>query len=260
MSRIPHSLYHQKRQQTVPSVDFQSALFYPTFHDTIHTSFIPRHYEPGYAYPLIVWLHGQGSDERQLQSIMPKVSIQNYVAVAPQGVCMEMEGFNKKEVLGWPQDNDKISQIEQHIFDAIEIAAQKYHINRRKIFLAGFDCGGTMAYRVALSHPQHFAGVLSLCGAFPTGHRPFGNLPLARKVPIFMAVGRNSRQYPDNEVCDHLRLMHTAGMSVTLRQYPCGHRLTDQMLADIDRWIIDQVTSAKSVRESSSKSWPCEAE
>ena len=47
---------------------------------------------------------------------------------------------------------------------------------RIAFFLAGFDAGGTMAMRIALSHPSRFAGVLSLCGAFPTGRTPFGNL------------------------------------------------------------------------------------
>ena len=50
------------------------------------------HYAPGYAYPLIVWLHGSGSDERQLQRIMPLVSMQNYVAVAPRGIPLTAAG------------------------------------------------------------------------------------------------------------------------------------------------------------------------
>jgi len=39
-----------------------------------------------------------------------------------------------------------------------------------------------------------------------------------------------------------LRLLHTAGIFVTLRQYPCGQEISPQMLADVDRWIIEQIT------------------
>jgi phospholipase/carboxylesterase len=70
-----------------------------------------------------------------------------------------------------------------------------------------------------------------------------GNLQAARRVPVFLAAGRTSAQYPVVEVCEHLRLLHSAGMSITLRQYPCGHELSRQMLVDLDRWIIDQVTA-----------------
>ena len=37
-------------------------------------------------------------------------------------------------------------------------------------------------------------------------------------------------------------LFHAAGMSVTLRQYPCGDELTTQMLRDLDVWLMEQVT------------------
>ena len=65
--------------------DVQSGLFATSSQDTVYTLFAPLHYEPGYSYPLIVWLHGHGNDERQLVRIMPLVSMRNYVAVAPRG-------------------------------------------------------------------------------------------------------------------------------------------------------------------------------
>src|SRR5688500_15821791 len=58
-----------------------------------HTLFAPLHYEPNYAYPLVVWLHGPGDDERQLQRVMPLVSMRNYVAAAPRGVCRPQAGM-----------------------------------------------------------------------------------------------------------------------------------------------------------------------
>jgi phospholipase/carboxylesterase len=221
----------------------RSTLFCPASLDAIHALFAPLHYERGYAYPLIVWLHGPGSDERQLRKIMPLVSMRNYVAVAPRGVCMKEAGDDKKEVYGWPHDNEQIPRMEQHIFDAIEVASRKFHICKQRIFLAGFDCGGTMAFRVALNHPQHFAGIISICGAFPVGRTPLANLCLARKLPILLCVGRHSARYPAETVCENLRLIHTAGMSATLRQYPCGHEIIPQMLGDVDRWIIEEITS-----------------
>ena len=64
----------------------------------------------------------------------------------------------------------------------------------------------------------------------------------ARRLPAFLALGRDSEVYGPDKACDDLRLLHTAGVSVTLRQYPCGHELTTQMLRDVDRWIMEQIT------------------
>jgi len=47
-------------------------------------------------------------------------------------------------------------------------------------------------------------------------------------------------------VCDELSLFHAAGMSVTVRQYPCPDELTTQMLRDLDVWLMEQVTGVRS--------------
>jgi len=204
-----------------------------------YSLFAPQHYEPGYAYPLIVWLHGSHSDERQLLRVMPMISLRNYVAVSPRGT---IDGDGAGAGHGWLQSDEHISQAEHRVFEAIRTATARMHVAPHRVFLAGFDCGGTMAYRVAMNHPRVFAGVLSLCGAFPSGGMPFRNLADARRLAIFLAVGRRGLAYPADDVCRDLRLFHAAGLSVTLRDYPCGHELTPQMLSDVDRWIIEQIT------------------
>jgi phospholipase/carboxylesterase len=103
--------------------------------------------------------------------------------------------------------------------------------------------------------------VISLCGPLPTGRALFGNLVAARRLGIFLATGRGSRQYAADRVSDDLRLLHTAGLSLELRQYPCGHELPPQMLSDVDRWIIAQITaSSAAVPAESDPQWSREAE
>jgi phospholipase/carboxylesterase len=239
-------------QHGVPPAAFeiQSGLFSAAQHDTIHTLFTPLHYEPGYSYPLIVWLHGSSCDERQLLRIMPLVSLQNYVAVAPRGIAVARNGgvvSSAEDVVayGWSHDEQALQQAEQRIFDSIEMAFRRFHVHSRRIFLAGFDAGGTMALRISMNHPYKFAGVLSLGGCLPTGGAPLSRLAEARHLAVFLAAGRHSTVYNEQRVCDDLRLLHTAGMSITLRLYPCGHELSPQMLADVDRWIIEQITAGK---------------
>jgi len=209
---------------------------------TARAMFSPLHYERNYAYPLLIWLHGNGDDERQLMRIMPVVSMRNYVAVAPRGVVLVGEGG--REIHGWTQSPEHVLQAEQQILDCLDDVPRRFHIAPQRVFLAGFGSGGTMAFRLAMSFPTRFAGVLSVGGGFPHSHCPLRQWNEARRLAVFLAVGRDSLEYPPSAACEDLRLFHAAGLSVTLRQYPLGQELSPQILRDIDRWIIEQITSA----------------
>ena len=203
-----------------------------------HCIFTPKHYERNYAYPLIVWLHGPDDDQRQVTRVMPLVSDRNYVAVGP---CGTVEAEPPRRGYLWVQDAEQIERAEQRVLAAICSARRCLNVSRRRIFLAGYRQGGTMAYRIALAKPHLFAGVLSFGGAFPNNLRPLSNYHRARRMNVFLAAGQEASEYGEADVCRDLRLFHAAGMSVCLRLYPCGDELTTVMLADMDRWIMEQV-------------------
>ncbi len=219
----------------------QSAMISEPASTTARAVFAPLHYERNYAYPLLIWLHGTGDDERQLMRIMPVVSMRNYVAVAPRGVSLARA--DGTETRGWSQSPEHVLQAEQRILDCIEDAERRFHISPHRVFLAGFGSGGTMAFRMAMNLPSRFAGILSIGGGFPRGQCSLRQWSEARRLAVFLAVGRDSLEYPPTAACDDLRLFHAAGLSVTLRQYPLGQELSPQILRDIDRWIIEQITS-----------------
>lgn len=215
-----------------------SASHHPSQHCSLFT---PMHYERKYAYPLLIWLHGPGDDERQLQRVMPLISMRNYAAVGPRGTqCMESRGFT------WGEADQSLIAAEQRVFDCLESATNKFNIAQKRIFLGGFETGGTTAFRIGLRNPDRFAGVLSLGGPFPLNRTPLTRLDEARSLPLFIAQGRDSELYPIDRTCEELRLFHVAGLSVTLRQYPCGDELNTQMLCDMDRWMMEIVTGITS--------------
>lgn len=209
----------------------------------------PLHYEPNYAYPLIVWLHGPGEDEQQVKRIMPLVSMRNYVSVAPRGTLSLPAPAGSPPAYSWSQASDHQAAAEQRVLDCIEAAARGFNIARQRIFLAGYEAGGTMALRLAMSAPRRFAGVLSLGGPFPEGRNPLGRYAEARRVPLFVACGQDAVRYPADRVCEDLRLYHSAGMAVSLRVYPGGDEISPHMLPDMDRWIMEQIASSKQLAD-----------
>jgi phospholipase/carboxylesterase len=233
-------LAHRSDSHTQSSPPLDQALSQSDHRNGLHYStFAPLHYEKNYSYPLLIWLHGPGDDERQIQRIMPLVSMRNYVAIglrAPEPDQENGKGFR------WPCGDSDMFSAEQGVFECIDIVTKKFHIARQRIFLGGYQCGGTTAFRLALKYPHHFAGVLSVGGPFPMGNRPLLHLDQVRQLPLFIAHCRDSVTYPVEQACDELRLFHAAGLHVTLRQYPCGDELDSQMLHDMDVWMMELIT------------------
>jgi phospholipase/carboxylesterase len=222
--------------------------------------FAPLHYEKNYEYPLFVWLHDQGHNEKQLATVMPLISMRNYVAVAPRGQQLPANAVQKiedsselpplRQRFTWNQTASGIGHGEEAVWHAVDNAREKFNIESSRIFLAGFGAGGTMALRIGMLYPNSFAGALSIGGCFPSGHAPLARIDEVRQLPIFIANGRESTEYPVERTCEELRLFHSAGMAVTLRQYPCGDELTTQMLHDMDVWIMEHVTGVDCSAES----------
>ncbi len=197
--------------------------------------FAPVHYESGYAYPLIVWLHGDSGHEDELPRVMPHISLRNHVGVAPRGTQACETGYR------WSQSLDDLGEAADRVLAAVDAAKDRYHIHRDRVFLAGYQSGGTMAVRLALEYPEVFAGAASVEGRVPRGGRPLRNINRARKTPLLLATSLEDDALSVAGVNDDLRLLHSAGMSVAIRLYPGGDGLTSNMLSDIDAWVMERV-------------------
>ena len=206
--------------------------------DTPVATFLPTNYEMGYAYPLVVWLHEKGGNERHLPQVMQHISTQNYVAVAPQGSdeCQgDLRGYR------WLQQPSSITAADQAVSEAIEVARSEFNIHANRIFLVGHGNGGSMALRLAMQSPERFAGVISINGAVPRRHGLLRSVNRLRKLPFLISSTRCFPEYSELDVCHDLRLLHSAGCNVDIRQYPGSDDLTTCMLSDINRWMMDKV-------------------
>jgi phospholipase/carboxylesterase len=209
-----------------------------------HFYLAPLHYEPNYSYPLVVWLHGPHNNEYQLKQIMPLVSLRNYVGAAPRGTSLSEKDDGSRIKFCWQPDEANVQLAEERLWECIEGARRRFNIAAERIFVAGLEEGGTMALRLALRNPNQYAGVLSFGGAFPADRAPLARLHEVRRLPLFLATTWDSILYPESQLCEDLRLFHSAGLGVTVRHYRGDDGLTKPMLADMDRWIMEHITRA----------------
>jgi phospholipase/carboxylesterase len=209
--------------------------------DLAFATFAPIHYEERYAYPLLIWLHGDAGSEQELRQIMPHVSMRNYVAIAPRGSWQDPRNRSRFD---WKQTPESIESAESRIADCISVAQKRYNVHTKRIFLVGREAGGTMALRVAWNNPSRFAGVGAFHGPLPSQLSPLRRVNELRQLPCLLTTSKESVLYPEKLVCNDLRLLHTAGCKVTLRHYPGDDGLTDNMLSDLDSWLMELVCGA----------------
>ena len=215
-----------------------------------HILFSPMHYEPKYAYPLLIWLHGTGEDERQLMRIMPLISTRNYVAVAPRGLPREQPiappDFDlsvsailhrPKEQNDWILSEDNLATIEQRVFDCIAVAQERCHIANHRIFITGFGTGGAAALRLATLYPECFAGTAAFGGEIPSENRIFPSWQMSQSPSVFLGIDETA---PDH-ACRVMELFHTAGLTAEVCEYPDTKTLTPAMLQDLNRWMMQIV-------------------
>ena len=215
-----------------------------------HILFSPMHYEPNYAYPLLVWLHGTGGDERQLMRIMPVLSMRNYVAVAPRGLpliepptCPPPLDLSVSAILQRPKEqydwirSEHLTEIEQRIFDCIAVAQERCNIAEHRIFIAGFGTGGAAALRLAMLYPEYFAGAATFGGAIPSGNRIFPSWQMTQPLSVFLGIDESA----PNHTCPMMELLYTAGLTADVHEYPDTKSLTSTMLEDLNRWMMQIV-------------------
>ena len=189
--------------------------------------FLPLGYEPGYDYPLLVWLPQSNDAAFDLGRTMMRMSLRNYLAVVPDV----------------PSDSESC-------FQAIDAMVDRYSVHPRRVYLVGVETGGVNAFRLACRNPELFAGVVSVNGQFPVNEGLLGRFDCVRSLPMMLccderANAANSSMARDIDTT--LRLFHAAGGLLSLRVYrdKSKSRFPQVQLADIvsdiDRWIMDEV-------------------
>jgi phospholipase/carboxylesterase len=256
-------------------IDAQGSSTASTGTTLVDAQFIPREYEPNYAYPLLVLLHARGGDEDQLVKAMPALSWRNYVGLGLRGpspvmkrdrLCgyswgpdfeqPERSAFRSRPRLTeaesvrralFESDPDPIDRLEQGVFTGIRQTRSLLHVHSERIFLVGCGEGAAVAYRLGLSFPDRFAGVVAINGWLPGGFRPLGRLRACRDFPILVVHGAWNSRVPLPRARRDVATLRAGGLRVAFQSYPCNHRLSSGMLADVDTWLMNHCTNQPAV-------------
>lgn len=236
----------------------------------VDSHFVPGQYEPNYPYPLLVLLHGKGADEDQLIRAMPSLSRRNYVGLGlrgpvplvkrerptgfswgPEFDLPERAGFRTLPVQGEGErfrkallepETDAMTKLEDGVFASIREIRSLLHIHSERIFLVGCGEGAAAAYRLGLTFPERFAGVVAINGWLPANFRALARLRACRNFPVLAVHGAWNMKVPLSHARRDVATLRAGGLRVAFQSYPCNHRLNSEILADVDTWLMNHCT------------------
>ena len=195
--------------------------------------------ERGAGKSTLVLLHGYGAEERDLVPLaaelgepLPVVSLQGPLSLG--GRMRAWYHLEQTRDGGFRIDPAEVAAADALVAEAVaELAGQ-----RGKLVLLGFSQGACMAVRAALAAPQHVRALISLSGV-PASVAPLQRAPAEalRGLKVFAAHGVHDPLLP-LQVGHALRAeLEDAGADVTFHEYPMGHMVVPDELADLTAWL-----------------------
>lgn len=200
----------------------------------------------------IIWLHGLGADGEDFVPIVDEirlpVAVRYLFPHAPKRPVTINGGFVMRAWydivatdIGARQDAQGVrdSQAEVERFIANEVARG---IPPERIFLAGFSQGGAVVLQTGLRHTHKLGGILALSTYLPLADTLADEASAAaRATPIFMAHGRNDPVVPYRlgKLSEERLLAH--GCTLDWHEYAMPHSVCQQEIADIERWLTQQI-------------------
>ena len=196
--------------------------------------------------PLLLLLHGYGSNEADLFSFAEELP-DNYYIISARAPYDMQYGSYAWYAINFDADQNKFSDNEQAkksrdlIVKFIDELTQTYPIDADNVSLIGFSQGSILSYAVALSYPEKVQKVVAMSGYLNLDivaedylKNTFSNLK------IFASHGTVDQVIPVEWARKTPAILENLGIGVTYKEYPVGHGVAPQNFYDFKNWLLEQ--------------------
>jgi predicted peptidase len=175
--------------------------------DLSYRLYIPTSWDGKSQLPLVVMLHGAGTDEnwyvdandRQLIRLAEQhdfilVSPLGYTRMGAYGTPLRLPAvFGNPEIAAKQRtavnaEQERTLELsEKDVINVIEIVLGEYPVDRTSMFLTGHSMGSGGAWYLGAKYAQYWAAIAPMSGPFvDEANYPWDNI---RKMPVFMTEG-----------------------------------------------------------------------
>lgn len=193
--------------------------------------------------PLILLLHGYGSNEEDLFSFAGQLPEEYYIISArapynipPYGNAWYAINFDS-DMNKFSDDNQAIESREL-IVKFIDELIDQYPIDAQKVTLLGFSQGAILSYSIALTYPEKIDRVVALSGYLNMDIIDKGfNTNDISKLRFFISHGVVDQVIPIDWARKAPEVLKDLKLDVEYHEYPVGHGVTPQNFYDLLSWI-----------------------
>jgi phospholipase/carboxylesterase len=200
--------------------------------------------------PLLIQLHGVGSNERDLfgfaDLLDPRLQVVSVRAPLVRGPDAFAWFDVQRLPTGFLIDPEQLRASRDRLLGFIPAAVAAYGSDSERVYLQGFSQGAIMSLTTVLSQPQPIAGIAAMSGRLPAEARPWiaPHHQLAG-VPIFMAHGTFDDVIKVSYAHDAIEVLRTLPVDLTYREYPMPHTIGPEALRDMLAWLTARLDSPR---------------
>jgi phospholipase/carboxylesterase len=193
--------------------------------------------------PLLLLLHGYGSNEADLFSFASELPEEYYIISARAPYDLQY-GSYAWYAINVDADENKFSDHEQAkvsrdlIGTFIDELIENYPIDAENITLIGFSQGAILSYGVALSVTQKIKNIIGLSGyvSEPILKEGFEKNDFS-KLGIFASHGTVDQVIPIEWARKSDVFLTQLEIPHTYKEYPIGHGISPQVFFDFKNWL-----------------------
>lgn len=160
--------------------------------------FVPSAYDKEKKSPLIVALHGLGSNPQQIiryKGLTDQAEKHGYIVVAPMGYNSRgwygMRGPKGGKGKDDPPNLGELS--EKDVMNVLGIVRKDYNVDPDRIYLAGHSMGGGGTVYLAAKYPDVWAALAPLA---PALLRPMSDIEKFKHIPVMLIQGDKDNLCP----------------------------------------------------------------
>lgn len=198
--------------------------------------------------PLLLMLHGIGSNEADLFGLAPYLDGRFLVASARAPVPMGPGAYGWFNIEFTPRG--MLADIEQAqrslgaLPGFVDELVGAYGADAARVYLMGFSQGAMMSLALALTEPDKVAGAVLMSGRYPAQalEREPDASALAGK-PFMVTHGLYDPVLPIAEGRAVREKLAQLAVDLTYREYPMGHEVSMESLKDVSAWLTRKLDS-----------------
>ena len=193
--------------------------------------------------PLLLVLHGYGSNEEDLFSFAAELPDEYYVISVRAPYDLQY-GSYAWYAINFDADENKFSDLEHAktsrdlIANFIDELVANYPIDANNITLVGFSQGAILSYAIALSYPEKVQRVVAMSGYLNMDilNENYLRNDLS-KLKIFASHGTVDQVIPVDWARKAKPMLDKLGIETIYKEYPIGHGISPLNFYDFKTWL-----------------------